>query len=71
MPAREERIHIAYLAASPYAGQRITVHLRSLVAILHFCYAAEKALSQYVFNLVLGTARKFWELERSNRGPLV
>ena len=25
-PAREERIHIAYLAASPYAGQRITVH---------------------------------------------
>ena len=32
---------------------------------------AEKALSPYVFNLVLGTARKFWELERRNRGPLV
>ena len=26
----------------------------------------EKALSPYVFNLDLGTAKKFWELEWSN-----
>ena len=34
-PAREERIHIAYLAASPYAGQRITVQIS-----LSSCYLA-------------------------------
>ena len=34
-PAREERIHIAYFAASPYAGQRITVQIS-----LSSCYLA-------------------------------
>ena len=45
-PAREERIHIAYLAASPYAGQRITVQYRSLVAILHFCFTWHTFIQQ-------------------------
>ena len=45
-PTREERIHIAYLAASPYAGQRITVHYRSLVAILHFCFTWHTFIQQ-------------------------
>ena len=42
--ARKERIYIAYLAASPYAGQRITVH--SLVAILHFCFTWHTFIKQ-------------------------
>ena len=46
-PAREERIHIAYLAASPYAGQRITVQYRALVAILHFCFTWYTFIKQF------------------------
>ena len=46
-PAREERIHgIAYLAASPYACQRITVQYRSLAAILHFCFTWHTFIQQ-------------------------
>ena len=45
-PAREERIHIAYLAASPYAGQRISVQYRALVAILHFCFTWHTFIQQ-------------------------